>query len=952
LNQHEIDAILEENSRLKRQIDRLYQLELPSNTVSFLETDGGRLLFEKAPVGFLHYDKNGVILDCNDAFVDIIGSSKSQLIGLNMLLDLRNKDLQSEVRASLTKGKGVYKGSYRSVTANKETPVKVDFHGIYDKESVISGGIGISEDLTRNVQAKKALEISEHAYRELFHNFQDAIYIQDTQGVFLDVNMGAEKMYGYDRSYFVGKTPEFVSAPEKNDLEEVMEKLQLALEGEPQHFEFWGLKKNGEIFPKEVRVCRGNYHGQMVIIAFAHDISERKKAEKQSEIVYKIAHATQTVTETQKMYKIIKRELSELIDTKNFFVGILNSKKNTIAIPIMTDQRDTISEAPLKGTISKLVISSKKPMLLSPSEMLELERAGKIGHVGSPCKTWLGVPLLVDQEVLGVLVVQSYEKVNAFNQEDLQLLEFVSSQIAISIKHVANEEHIRKLTEAVEQSPGALMITDSSYRVEYANQAYLQTTGQVLEVLLGSRSPILVERQHFDGKDILISDLVSEGESWQGELLLRRKDGTEYWNSLAISSIKNSWGEIVNYLVMADDVTEDKRLMQQLNQVKKIESVGTLAGGIAHDFNNLLTVVNGYAEMLINALKDRPELQNKAKNILKSGTRAKEMTSKLLAFSRKQIFNPRILEINQIILEQQDIFQRLIGEDIQIVTHLQDDLATIKADPGQIEQILINLIINSRDAIHEVTGNNKKRIVVSTKAQQIDENFLAAHPGSALGDHIHISVSDTGIGMPSDVIEKIFDPFFTTKDQGKGTGLGLSTVYGIIKQNGGSIYIYSESGYGTTVNIYWPVREGDVDHSEHEILLDVGDFHGNERILLVEDDDDVREFSYTLLSRQGYKVQCAFDASEALEIAKQYVSLGELPDILVTDMIMPGMTGKDLASRLQENQPDLKVLFMSGYTNSQIVEHGSLLEGVHFLQKPFSLIELSQKVRDILDGVE
>ncbi|PIE89906.1 MAG: hypothetical protein CR997_08810 [Acidobacteria bacterium] len=952
MSQSELNALRSENRRLSRQLEQiqadLAQKRADESAPGFLISHS---IIDTAPFAFFQFNKDGVVQDCNQAFARLIGSSKDKLIGVNMLLDLNDEVLKREIRSCLKNGKGLFQGNYQSITADKVTPTKMTFRATYNEQGEVIGGIGYGEDLTGNVEAERALEESKHSYRDLFDNFQDAIYILDEQGCFLAVNKRAEQMYGYPSSFFIGKTPDFISAPGRNNMEDVKEKLNLALDGNAQSFVFWGLKSNGVEFPKEVRVCRGIHQGQAVIIAFASDITELKRAQMQKELVYNISRATQTMTNAQDLYEYINEQLSKHINTKNLFIGILNNERDRLLIPYMADQKDELDEAPLKGTICSVVISEKKSILLNEMEIKKMEDFSIIGYVGSSCKSWLGVPLLVDQEVIGILVVRSYERENAFTSEDVHLLEFVTNHIAISIKHFSIKEHIRNLTEAIEQSPVSLSISDDNGCVEYANQAHIRSTGMQLDEILGKPCPLLTESHKVDGEEVVIADYLKDHNQWTGEILLKRKDGTEYWNSLVVSTVVSEQGRI-SYLVIGDDVTEEKKIMRQLNQAKKMESVGTLAGGIAHDFNNLLTVVNGYAELLRDSLHDQPELQNKANNILRSGIRAKEMTSKLLAFSRQQIFSPKAIEFNRFISAQKGIFQRLIGEDIQIHVHLEDDLPPVNADPGQIEQVLLNLIVNSRDAIQERTENTDRRIDIAAKVCWLDEEFVSNHSGSTEGKHIEITVKDTGVGISVDVMEKIFDPFYTTKAQGKGTGLGLSTVYGIVKQNKGSVYIKSEPGRGTEVAIYWPVSDEEKGEGEYkEVAVKDANLQGDEHILLVEDDDDVRELSLTLLSRQGYKVTCASSGEQALKEVEFAQQAKNAPDILVTDMVMPGMTGKELATILTEKIPDLKVLFTSGYADSQIVDKGAILEGLHFLQKPFTLPELGQKVRDILDDL-
>jgi len=394
------------------------------------------------------------------------------------------------------------------------------------------------------------------------------------------------------------------------------------------------------------------------------------------------------------------------------------------------------------------------------------------------------------------------------------------------------------------------------------------------------------------------------------------------------------------------DITERKKLERQLIQSQKMESVGTLAGGIAHDFNNLLTVINGHAEMtILHIEKDHP-CHGEMVSILQAGKKAENLIRQLLAFSRKQIYEPEIVEVNGIISSLGKMLQRLIGEDIRIETVLGLKIPLIKADPGQLEQILMNLIINARDALNEQTQvSMEKRITIETSSVSLDQEYVRGHIDAVLGPHVVISVSDNGIGMNAAVKNRIFDPFFTTKENGKGTGLGLSTVYGIVQQNNGCINVYSEKGHGTTFKIYWPVAAG-LEKPAANKKDDELPVAGNEHILFVEDDEAVRRFACDALSGLGYRV---FEASSGISALSMVKEIHMAVDLLITDMIMPGMNGKELAEEIAKIYPNAEILYASGYTSEHIVHSGALEPGVHFIQKPYSIHSLSRKIRDVLD---
>jgi signal transduction histidine kinase len=379
---------------------------------------------------------------------------------------------------------------------------------------------------------------------------------------------------------------------------------------------------------------------------------------------------------------------------------------------------------------------------------------------------------------------------------------------------------------------------------------------------------------------------------------------------------------------------------EQLRQSQKIEAIGRLAGGIAHDFNNLLTVIKGYSDLMLMKLKEDDPLKENVKEIQKASQRAADLTRQLLAFSRRQILEFKVISLNTVLQETDKMLRRVLGEDIERVTRLAEDLGKVRTDPGQAEQMIINLAVNARDAMP--SGG---KLTIETANVELDDTYAHSHIGVKPGQYVMLSVSDTGCGMTPEVKEHLFEPFFTTKEKGKGTGLGLSTVYGIVKQSGGEVWCYSEPGQGTIFKIYLPRAEEEMVPGPHRDEKDSFP-KGRETILLVEDELSVRGLAVRVLRESGYNLLQAADGTEALRVAQEYA--GKI-HLLLTDVVMPQMGGKELANRLKTLRPDIKVLFTSGYTDNAIVHHGVLDPGIDFLQKPFSPSAFAQKVREVLD---
>ena len=406
-------------------------------------------------------------------------------------------------------------------------------------------------------------------------------------------------------------------------------------------------------------------------------------------------------------------------------------------------------------------------------------------------------------------------------------------------------------------------------------------------------------------------------------------------------------GKVLGFFTFILDLTETKKAeealresQEQLVQSQKLESIGRLAGGIAHDFNNMLTAINGYSELALRKMPMDNPLRRNIEEIKKAGERSAELTNQLLAFSRRQMLQPRVIGVNHAISDTVVMLRRLIGEDIELTLNLDSDVGRVSADPGQFSQILVNLAVNSRDALP--SGGS---IVIETKNVELDGNYASNHIAVKPGKYVMIAVSDNGIGMDEETRSQIFEPFFTTKEVGKGTGLGLSTVYGIVKQSGGNIWVYSEPGHGTSFKIYFPLVEDEAAAAAARPISSTFRF-GTETILLVEDEEVVRNLSYEVLCACGYRVVVAVNGIEALEIVEK---LDHNIDLLMTDIVMPQIGGRELAEKLSEKYPKMHVLFTSGYTDSAAIRHGILNEGTNFLPKPFTFNELADMVRELLD---
>jgi len=504
------------------------------------------------------------------------------------------------------------------------------------------------------------------------------------------------------------------------------------------------------------------------------------------------------------------------------------------------------------------------------------------------------------------------------------------------------EERILKLSRALEQSPTLVMITDKDGRIEYVNPKFTEVTGYSLEEIRGKKPGFLksgsTPREEYDR----IWKTILAGGRWEGEFRNRKKDGSFFWEQASIGPIRNSTGDITAFLGVKEDITNRKTLEAELRQAQKMESVGRLAGGVAHDFNNLLTAINGYAQFLLQTIPDGDARRGDVQEILAAGARAALLTRQLLAFSRKQILNPATLDLNGIIGGTVKMLKRIIGEDIGLETRLAPKPCLVRVDAGQIGQVLLNLAVNARDAMP-----NGGTLSLETETLKADE-YGAAPPDLRGKPLVRLTVRDTGCGMTEEIKGHLFEPFYTTKDKGKGTGLGLSTAYGIIKQSGGDIEIESETGKGTLFRIYLPKTDPPPPGVEPGGAVEAASQpRGSETILFVEDEELLRRLGARILASCGYKVLTAADGEDALRALERH---GRAVDVLITDVVMPGMSGRDLGREIARRELAGRTLYISGYTDDAIVRHGVLETGLAFMYKPFSPDTLARKVREVLDG--
>jgi PAS domain S-box-containing protein len=485
-------------------------------------------------------------------------------------------------------------------------------------------------------------------------------------------------------------------------------------------------------------------------------------------------------------------------------------------------------------------------------------------------------------------------------------------------------------------------MTDPEGIITFINPEFTRLYGYGEEEIVGKVTPRILKGGNMQPEEYLVFwKTILDKRVARGEMLNRTKEGRLVSVEVSVNPILDEHGDITGFLAIQRDVTRRKQLEEQFRQAQKMEAVGRLAGGVAHDFNNILTVINGYSEVMLDQLKPENTHHKYASEIKKAGERAAGLTRQLLAFSRQQVLEPQVLDLNHVIANVHAMLKRLIGEDIDLVTVPRPDLGRVKADPGQIEQILLNLAVNARDAMPR--GG---KLSIETGNVDLDDSYTSGDFVVKPGPYVMLAATDSGTGMDAETQKRIFEPFFTTKEKGKGTGLGLSTVYGIVKQSEGYITVYSEMGHGTTFKIYLPRVDASAE-VVRPVTTEVAGAHPHETVLLVEDDTPIRRLIFDTLKSRGYNVLQAQNGDEAIQLAGRYLDPIQL---MLTDLVMPGMSGRVLAERMVALHPESRVLYMSGYTDDAVIRHGGLGAGAAFLQKPFTPDAVANKVRQVLDA--
>lgn len=912
---HLIPAVERE---IQKAIDRKARRYLEEN----LRENEKRLKFALSSIGIGTWELNlqTNIIECSAECYEIIKMTdfSGKLEDFKAMLHPEDAEfVWNEIRQSMI-NRTVYAIEFRIVNSHGEV-LWLSKRGIteHDKNGKPIRINGILIDITARKRLEQNLLASDSRFRALFDSTIAGVTLCDESGKLIYVNNAYLKIVGYTREDFEqGKlnwrkltAPEFEAADQRAI-------AQVRASGASEEYEKEYIRQDGSRVPVLLGIALTKIDGEENFISAILDITQRKTSERELRESEENFRALTEAT-TQVVWTMTDDRLNdEFLDWWKNLTGQNEEETQDLKWinAVHPEDRETVAKEWLTAIADKSVFNTVYRVLTVSGEYRFLAVRGvPVFDADGKFRQWIGAMSDITVRKRGEEEVQQSER---------RFRSLISA--ASQIVWTANAEGIMQTAHTPNGEPFSL-------KEETVMQEW-------------------ISRLHPEDKDRAIEELanaVKEKNKFRSDYRLFHNDNSYHYYISRGTPVVEKNGSICEWVGTLTDVTKSKaaeenlrKSEEQLRQGQKLESVGRLAGGIAHDFNNMLTAINGYSELTLRSLSIDDPLRRNIEEIKKAGERSAELTHQLLAFSRRQMLQPKILDINNIISETAVLLKRLIGEDIKLVTELSSDISRIEADPGQISQVILNLVVNSRDAMP-----NGGTITIETKNAHLDKKFVSRYEWAKTGNFVLLKVSDTGTGIDSETLQHIFEPFYTTKKTGKGTGLGLATVYGIVKQSGGYIFANSKVGEGTTFEIYLPQIDKKHDLPE-ETTLTENLPKGNETILLVEDEQTVRRLTSQLLEFCGYAVIEAQDGIEALKICEKS---GDKIDLLMTDVVMPQMGGRELAEKLTESFPHIKILFTSGYTDDSIVKHGENESNTNFIQKPFTIETLALKVRKVLD---
>ncbi|MBI4535121.1 MAG: PAS domain S-box protein [Ignavibacteriae bacterium] len=802
-------------------------------------------------------------------------------------------------------------------------------------------------DITERKNAERKIFSEEMKFRSLVEHSLVGIYIiQD--GMFRYVNPRSAEIFGYTQDEIILKK-KVADLVADEDRTTVLENIRKRIEGQVRslHYTFRGKRKDGKLVDVEVHGTQTDYNGRPAVIGTLLDITERKRAEQLQNAVYRIAQAADASPQLDDLYRAVHSVIHEVMPADNFYIALYDDKTDLVTFVYFQDEVDEPSPPHKPGTgLTEYILRTGKSLLCTDEVQEELERKGEAEIVGVPSRIWLGVPLIVDKKIIGVMAVQHYTDPDAYGTREQHVLEFVSSQVAKAIDRKRAEEQLRENEERYrslfEEDLTGNFVSTSDGKLVACNAAFAQIFGfpSVAEALKCNTVELFPSKKH---REEYLSLLRKHQKLHSYEAERRRCDGKPVYTVENAIGVLNEEGELIEIKGYIFDNTERKRLEEQLLQAQKMEAVGQLASGIAHDFNNVMSVALTAAQM-IKRHSPTPQVERYARMIEEATLRGSAIAKQLLQFSRADAGKLTPISVSQIIHEVRKLLEHSFPKNISIHVDIEVNSGVILGDAGQIHQMLLNLCINARDAMMDSDAGTSGGALNLT-LHEVTGDVVERRFGSKSGDHyIELCVSDTGTGISEEVRRRMFDPFFTTKGIGKGTGLGLSIVHGIVKAHGGHIDVESRVGEGTTFCVYLPaVPHQLIQSEEQDGTIIRGD---GETILVIEDEQQLRDLVKEMLIRAGYKTIEACDGEEAVSVFRERRNSINL---VLSDLGLPKMSGDQVFRELRKVDPSVKVIFSTGFIQEEKKAELLIAGCLDVVNKPYTVPELLRAVRRALD---
>jgi len=808
------------------------------------------------------------------------------------------------------------------------------------------------QDMTRLATIRSELEEREALFRCIFEQASEGMMLMDAGAKIILVNKAMEKLMGIPAKNIVGSYlwefyEEFYKLvrfekPAKMNQEMILEVISDPLTAHRvAEYSFLDSKHKLHAHKQTLLpILTGKEHTFAVILT---DLTPVYRSEVVTTILHRISHAVNIEVSLEDLFQIIHESLGRVIDVTNFYIALYDSKSNLITFPYLVDEMNEDS-SPIVADDSKSltaqIISEEKTLLLDYDavQARTLDR----GFMGYECKNFLGVPLILSGKVIGALVVQSYHKSDLYDEEDKLLLESVSEQIAFALHKKQTDENLNVLIQAIEQAGEGIVIFSPEGIIQYVNTIFEKITSYRRIELLDKPFEYLPFEPN-SRLEIKQSWLrVRSSQPWHGKIDMIRKDGPKITLDMVVKPVIDNDGRLSSIIASCKDVTFEILREEQLKRTQRLEAIGRLTGGIAHDFNNILSAIIGYTELAGDDLNPESDSAMNLVEVLKSATRAKEMISHLISFSRQEESKTEVIELVDHVKESVRFLRSYLPRSIKIKERYDAEKSTVIAVPGQIHQIIINFGTNAMHALHR----DGALIEIAVESVSFRSHDMQAFPELEQCQYLKISVSDNGTGIDPSIIDHIFDPYFTTKSASEGTGLGLSIVHSIVQAHHGAIRVNSEIGLGTTFTVYLPQYTPDQWHQGAPEAVESIDSSGTESIMFIDDEPSLVNVFRQGMMRLGYKVEGFTDPRKAHE---HFAKAPHKVDIVVTDTTMPYMNGVDLAAKLLAIRPDIPIIICTGFTTLISVEDARKRGISDFIMKPFKIKDIATRVREILN---